>query len=82
MNPRLTLYSKAGCSLCDEAHVMLDELSGEFGWEWRVVDIDGDSELSERFGSTIPVIVIENGATLSGRITQEALLDAIAERTI
>ena len=48
----LTLYTTVGCHLCEQAEMMLDEISAEF----LMVDIAEDLGLLERYGVRIPVI--------------------------
>jgi hypothetical protein len=48
----LILYSRADCHLCDQVIGILDRA----GVHWRPVDIEGDAELSARYGLRIPVL--------------------------
>ena len=57
--PLVTLYSRPGCRLCDEAKQELVAAAPNATIE--VVDIDSDPELCERYGFEIPV------ATVRGR---------------
>lgn len=54
----VTLYTRPGCHLCDEARAVMAPLLAEFGATLREVNIDEDAVLSERFGWDIPVIFI------------------------
>jgi glutaredoxin len=56
--PDVTLYSKAGCHLCEEAKAAIAPLLREFRATLREIDIEGDATLMERFGCDIPVIYI------------------------
>jgi len=56
--PEVTLYTKAGCHLCDEAKAAIAPLLHEFRATLREIDIEGDATLMERFGCDIPVIYI------------------------
>ena len=45
VNPReITLYTREGCTLCEEARVALTPLAREFGTTLREVDIDDDPD--------------------------------------
>src|SRR5438309_11951842 len=55
----VTLYTRPGCHLCDEAKSAIAPLLREFGACLREVDIDADPVLIERYGWDDPVIVIE-----------------------
>jgi glutaredoxin len=54
----VTLYSRPGCHLCEEAKAAIAPLLREFGAVLREVNIDEDAILKERHGSDIPVIFI------------------------
>ena len=54
----VTLYSRPGCHLCEEAKAAIAPLLLEFGAVLREVDIDDDAVLKERYGWDIPVIFI------------------------
>ena len=54
----VTLYSRPGCHLCEEAKKALEPLLREFGARLREVDIEGDPVLENRYGLDIPVIFI------------------------
>ena len=50
----VTVYSRPGCHLCDEAKAVMQPLLKEFGGVLREVNIDKDTELAERYGWDIP----------------------------
>ncbi len=56
--PEVTIYTRAGCHLCDEAKTAIAPLLREFGATVREIDIEGDATLTQRFGCDIPVIYI------------------------
>ncbi len=55
--PRLTLYGRSYCHLCDEMLAALAPLLGEFGVAVDVVDVDSDAALERRFGTLVPVLL-------------------------
>lgn len=55
----LTLYTRAGCQLCEEAKQRIAPLVREFGLALREVDVDTDPELAARFGQEVPVLFLE-----------------------
>lgn len=57
--PRVTLYSRAGCHLCDDARAIIESVCAELGEAYREVDIDGDPELLDRYGEEIPVTLVD-----------------------
>jgi glutaredoxin len=58
------LYSREGCHLCDDAHSLLLR----YGLQARVVDIDADPTLRERFNACIPVVEIDGKVRFRGRV--------------
>jgi len=54
----VTLYSRPGCHLCEEAKAAIAPLLREFGAALREVNIDEDATLKERYDRDIPVIFI------------------------
>lgn len=54
----VTLYSRPGCHLCEEAKATIAPLLQDFGAVLREVNIDEDAVLKERYGWDIPVIFI------------------------
>ncbi|MGC2529773.1 MAG: glutaredoxin family protein [Candidatus Acidiferrum sp.] len=58
-SPRdVTLYTRPGCHLCEEAKAAIAPLLSEFGASLFEVNIEKDAVLEERYGRDIPVIFI------------------------
>jgi len=55
--PRLTLYGRGYCHLCDEMQAALAPMREEFGLAIDVVDVDSDAALEQRLGSLVPVLM-------------------------
>lgn len=77
MRPQVTLYGKAGCSLCDETRADLDLLAGELEFDRTEIDITTNEEWFDRFRYLIPVIDIDGGELLTPPLTIRRLRDAI-----
>ena len=54
----VTIYSRPGCHLCEDAKEVMRPLLKEFGGKLREVNIDTDNEIAERYSWDIPVIFI------------------------
>ena len=54
----VTLYTRPGCHLCEEAKAAMAPLLREFGATLREVNIDEDAALRERYGWDVPVIFL------------------------
>jgi glutathione S-transferase len=74
-SPRVRLYGRPDCHLCDEARRELLELRYDgLDFELEDVDIDSDDELHRRFLERIPVI------ELDGEVVSELFLDSAGLR--
>jgi len=70
--PQWTVYSRAGCSLCEH---MLEELAELLGPQAaaavQVVDIEGDPELERKYGTRIPVLLADGEFVCAYRLDVE-----------
>ena len=55
----ITVYSRQGCHLCEDALNILEGLKTELDFEIEVIDIAGNPELEKLYGEQIPVIHID-----------------------
>lgn len=67
----VTIYTRAGCHLCDEAKTAITPLLNEFEAIVREIDIEGDATLMQRFGCDIPVIYIGRKKAAKHRVNLE-----------
>src|SRR5882724_3060601 len=54
----ITLYTRPGCHLCEDAKAAIAPILREFGAVLREVNVDEDEVLKARYGWDIPVIFI------------------------
>jgi glutaredoxin len=54
----VTLYTRPGCHLCEEAKAQLAPLLKEFGARLTEINIDDDPDLRSRYGYDVPVIFL------------------------
>ena len=59
-HPGWTVYSRAGCTLCEDMIVELATMLGPVAAAVRVVDIEGNPDLERRFGHRIPVLSFDD----------------------
>jgi glutaredoxin len=57
--PRVTLYSRPGCHLCDDARAVVARVCDDLGETWAEVDIESDPDLEDRFGEEVPVTFVD-----------------------
>ena len=73
----LTLFTKPGCTLCDEALELLDAVRGEIPFELETVNIYDTHELFDRYRYRISVIRRGELDVLELRFTLEELKRAL-----
>src|ERR1019366_8379449 len=54
----VTIYSRPGCHLCEEAKTQIAPLLAEFGARLTEINIDGDADLRARYDYDVPVILL------------------------
>ncbi len=82
MTLAVTLYTKPGCHLCEDAAAELGRLRGRFPHELRLIDITSDTDLMHQYGERIPVVAVagrEHDAPLSAAVLERALQRAETE---
>jgi glutaredoxin len=55
----VTVYSRIGCHLCEDAEAILKSLQGELSFDLEVIDIDKDPSLITLYSDLVPVIHID-----------------------
>lgn len=74
--PRITLFERDGCHLCEEASVLLDDVLGPDGY--ARVDIEADDDLLVRYGHRIPVVAVDGVDRLELIITRPDVAELLA----
>ena len=59
MTARVTLYTRPGCHLCDDARTAIEAVCSELGETYDEISIDGDDALERRFGHEVPVTFVD-----------------------
>jgi glutaredoxin len=75
----ITLYSKAGCHLCDQVRDYLEDLAADYTVELQEIDIRRDLALFERYRYRIPVVAVDGVERLEGRIEWSDIHDLIGQ---
>ena len=55
----VTVYSRKNCHLCDVALETLESVEAELDFEIEKIFIDGNEELTNKYGEEVPVIHID-----------------------
>jgi glutaredoxin len=76
--PRVTLYSRPGCHLCDAAREVVERVCEDLGEQWVEVDIDAGGDLADRFRDEIPVTFVDGAQHDFWRVDEARLRAALA----
>jgi hypothetical protein len=79
-SPRVTLYSKPGCHLCDDARAVVEQVCAQLGEAYVEVDILSSPELTARYGEEIPVTLVDGAQHDFWRVDPDRLRTALTER--
>jgi glutaredoxin len=77
MIPTVTLYTRPGCHLCDEARAALERLRAVADFEVQEVDITTDDDLHRRYLERIPVIALGREELCDYQVDEARLLDRL-----
>jgi glutaredoxin len=81
--PRVVLYGRAGCHLCDDARAVVEAVTAESGATWTEVDIDAAAAhdggvLQREYGEQVPVVTVDGVPRGFWRIDAGRLRKALA----
>ena len=80
MSSRVTLYSKPGCHLCEDAEAVIERVCADVGASYDVVDITGSTELMTAYGEQIPVTFVDGRQHDFWRVDEARLRRALADQ--
>ncbi|MEX1224818.1 MAG: glutaredoxin family protein [Pirellulales bacterium] len=66
---QVTLYTRCGCHLCDEAEEMLRK----HGLQPHIRDIDSEPTLLAKYDTCVPVVEIDGRVRFRGRVDERLL---------
>jgi glutaredoxin len=72
--PRITLYTRPGCHLCDDAKTALKDIAERTGESWREINVETDIELEREYGERLPVIMLDGKEHGYFRVEPDRLL--------
>lgn len=75
----VTLYTRPGCHLCDEALALLRQVQARQPFELQIVDISQDAILRARYRMDIPVVVFREERLFRHRVDAERLSRLLRE---
>jgi len=78
MSVRVTIYSKPGCHLCDDARAVVQRVCADLGTDFEEVDITGSPELMDAYAEQIPVTLVDGHQHDFWRVDERRLRAALA----
>ena len=71
--PKLTMYSRKRCGLCDEARTVILAQLRETEFDFEEIFIDGDHELERAYGLRVPVVLVDGAEEFETQVEPELL---------
>jgi len=77
---QLSLFTTAGCHLCEQAAELLLPIAEDFPVNVTAIEIGDDDALVERYGIRIPVIKFEDGEELDWPFDEHTIRQYIVSK--
>ncbi|NMO50234.1 glutaredoxin family protein [Actinoplanes sp. TBRC 11911] len=74
---RVTLISRDGCHLCEQAAAVLDRIVPD---GWTRVDVESSIELERDYGDRVPVVLLDGAEHGYWRVEEDRLLRDLARQ--
>ena len=75
--PQVQVMSRRGCCLCEDAEDVVQLVADKGLCRHEVIDVDLELELAARFGSDVPVLLIDGMVSMKHHIDQAELEDRL-----
>jgi hypothetical protein len=76
--PRVIIFGKPGCHLCDEARLVVERVCSELDVAWAERSILDDPALNLRYAEQIPVTLVDGREHAVWRVDEARLRRALA----
>jgi glutaredoxin len=73
MTPKLILYSRRNCCLCDEMKETIRSVAENIPLQFEEIDVDEVAELQAEYGHEVPVLFIDGRKAFKYRVTAAQL---------
>ena len=77
--PRVVIYSRPGCHLCEEAKKVIEASGYREEYTLEEINIESDAELLQRYRYDIPVITINGEEAFRHRLTADEFRHRLEE---
>jgi glutaredoxin len=74
----ITLLTRPGCHLCDDARAVIERVAAELGVSWQERDITGSAEDLRAYSDMIPVTLIDGVQHDFWRVSERRLRAALS----
>ena len=78
MKPQVTLYTRAGCCLCDDAKQVIAAARQRVDFDYAEIDIDADPDLIRLYNHEVPVIAINRRKAFKYKVTMNEFMKKLA----
>ncbi|HEX8627255.1 MAG TPA: glutaredoxin family protein [Catenuloplanes sp.] len=75
---RLTLITRPGCHLCDDAKLVMDRITAATGERWVEQNVTDDLEWEREYGERVPVVLLDGREHGYWRVEEDRLLRDLA----
>ncbi len=75
--PRITLITKPGCHLCDDAREVVARVATRLAVDWVEVNMLDDPDLTQRYINDIPVTLVDGMPHDFWRVSEARLTAAL-----
>jgi len=80
--PKVVLYYRKGCHLCEVVKESLGKLSRRTRFTWQEVDVDSDATLRRQFTDEVPVVFINGQKAFKYRMDEKEFLKKLQARQV
>jgi glutaredoxin len=78
MKPQVTLYTRAGCCLCDDAKQVIAAARQRVDFDYTEIDIDADPDLVRLYDHEVPVITVDRRKAFKYKVNMNEFLKKLA----
>ena len=78
MKPKITLFTRAGCHLCEDAKRVLSQARRRVEFDYEELDIDRDPSLRDLYNEEVPVVAINEAPVFRGAVDLEAFIKRVS----
>lgn len=77
----ITVYRRQPCELCEEALATIESVAdaAEIPVAIETVDVDGDPDLQERYGDSVPVVFVDGDKQFELSVDETVLVGVLRD---